>query len=318
MKLQTQHLTIGYGNKKIQQNLSLQANAGDLICLIGINGAGKSTLLHTLAGLLKPITGEVLLNGKSVHALSNYERSTLFSLVLTDAIVVDKMSVYDLVAMGRLPYTNWLGYLSQNDKNIIYNSLQQVNLLHKKDAYISQISDGEKQRAIIAKALAQDTPLVLLDESTAHLDLPNRIEVMLLLRRLSVNTRKTFILSTHELDLALQMADKIWLMTTEGVQVGIPEDLMLSGIFQQVFGSNAYHFDENDGHCKINHIKGTLQVQINGENTAAKWLCKALIRCGIEVIPQADIVISAEEQGFEYKGKKIKTIEEVLNLLMYY
>ena len=298
MLLQTKDLTIGYGNYLVQKDLNLSAQDGQLICLIGTNGCGKSTLLRTLAGLQKPIHGSIFVLGDSLLKLSAAKRSLLLSLVLTDAIYGENMTVRDLVAMGRFPHTNWAGNLNETDKKVISTAIEQVNLPHKEHAYLNEISDGEKQRAIIAKALTQDTPLVLLDEPTAHLDLPNRIGIMLLLRKLSVNTRKTFILSTHELDLAMQMADNIWLMTPQGVEVGMPEDLMLSQKFQQAFGNESFHFDEKDGHFSINYLSGNLCVEISGEEIPILWTNRALNRCGIKVSPTADIHITVKKDTF--------------------
>ncbi|MDR1181645.1 MAG: ABC transporter ATP-binding protein, partial [Bacteroidales bacterium] len=254
MLLKTQALAIGYGNYTVQQNLNLTAESGCLICLIGTNGSGKSTLLRTLGGLQKPLHGNVSINRQTISELSHIQRSKIFSLVLTDPIEDGNMTVFDLVSLGRFPYTNWVGTLSEKDRQIITTAITQVNLTSKINTYLHEISDGEKQRAIIAKALTQDTPLVLLDEPTAHLDLPNRIEIMLLLQKLSINTRKTFILSTHELDLAMQMADNIWLINTCGIETGIPEDLMLSGKLQQIFGNDSFYFDQRDGHFSIYHL----------------------------------------------------------------
>jgi iron complex transport system ATP-binding protein len=247
MLLKTNSLTIGYGNKIVLQDLNLPAEAGNMICLIGTNGSGKSTLLRTLGGLQKSLKGSVLVHGKMLSKLSYYERSLLFSFVLTDAIDQDTMTVFDLVSLGRFPYTNWVGTLSEKDREMVETSIAQVNMTEKRDCYLHEISDGEKQRAIIAKALTQDTPLVFLDEPTAHLDLPNKVEIMLLLRKLSVDTRKTFILSTHELDLAMQMADTIWLIHSQGVEVGIPKELMSSGKLQQIFGNESFCFEQEGG-----------------------------------------------------------------------
>ena len=313
--LVTKDLAIGYGKHMVQQGLNLESSSRDLICLVGTNGAGKSTLLRTISGLQKPLAGSIEIEGKTLRRLSNYERSLLYSMVLTDAIFVENLTVYELVALGRIPHTDWTGALSDNDKRLIDESIAQVNLTHKRDAYLNAVSDGEKQRAVIAKALAQDTPLVLLDEPTAHLDLPNRIEIMLLLRRLSVNTGKTFILSTHELDLALQMADKIWLMTAGHVEVGIPEDLMLSGKFQEAFGNSSYHFDEEDGHCKIHHLYGPLEVCVKGDSPALSWLKRALMRCGIQVNPCSAIEIVATKEGFQIGEAHFETIAATLDYL---
>ena len=315
--LRTENLTIGYGAKAVQRGLNLEAQARDLICLTGTNGSGKSTLLRTLAGLQPALDGKVMIANKDIASLNVHQRSTLFSLVLTDDIDIERLTVRELVAMGRFPYTNWAGSLSKKDDEIIDKALKDVHLSHKADAMINHISDGEKQRAIIAKALTQDTPLVLLDEPTAHLDLPNRIEIMLLLRRLSVSTGKSFILSTHELDLALQMADKIWLMTPSGVEIGMPEDLMLTGSFQSAFGSESFSFDPIDGHCHIHQIKGPMEIAIvvsEGAEAHEAWLRRALIRVGIQVNNTSEKKIHCTPQGYqlEENGKVHTTIEELL------
>ena len=315
--LHTENLTIGYGRRAVQSGLCLTAYPRDLICLTGTNGAGKSTLLRTLAGLQKPLAGTIAINGASLHDISRKERAKLFSLVLTERIDIDNLTVHDLVAYGRFPYTGWAGGLSEEDERMIDTALAHVNLTHKKECMTNEISDGEKQRAVIAKALAQDTPIVLLDEPTAHLDLPNRIEIMMLLRRLSVNTGKTFILSTHELDLALQTADKIWLFSEERLECGIPEDLMLSGKFQRAFGSDKFLFDEEDGHCKVNHIMGDLKVNVTGEHLPTVWLSRALHRCGIGTDARAERTIKAiASDRFEYGGECFSSIETVINRIL--
>ena len=315
--LKTENLTIGYGAMAVQRGLNLEAQARDLICLTGTNGSGKSTLLRTLAGLQPALDGKVMIANKDIASLNVHQRSTLFSLVLTDDIDIERLTVRELVAMGRFPYTNWAGSLSKKDDEIIDKALKDVHLSHKADSMINHISDGEKQRAVIAKALTQDTPLVLLDEPTAHLDLPNRIEIMLLLRRLSVSTGKSFILSTHELDLALQMADKIWLMTPSGVEIGMPEDLMLTGSFQSAFGSESFSFDAIDGHCHIHQIKGPMEIAIvvsEGAEAHEAWLRRALIRVGIQVNNTSEKKIHCTPQGYqlEKNGKVHTTIEELL------
>ena len=315
--LKAKNLTIGYGEKAVQRSLNLEAQARDLICLTGTNGSGKSTLLRTLAGLQPALGGKVMIANKDIASLNVHQRSTLFSLVLTDDIDIERLTVRELVAMGRFPYTNWAGSLSSKDDEIIDKALKDVHLSHKANAMINHISDGEKQRAVIAKALTQDTPLVLLDEPTAHLDLPNRIEIMLLLRRLSVSTGKSFILSTHELDLALQMADKIWLMTPQGVEIGMPEDLMLTGSFQSAFGSESFSFDAIDGHCHIHQIKGPMEIAIvatEGAEAHEAWLRRALIRVGIQVNNSSEKKIYCTPQGYQLteNGNVHTTIEELL------
>lgn len=317
MLLETENLTIGYGNKAVQTHLCLNASERDLICLTGTNGAGKSTLLRTLAGLQPPLNGKIILNGQDIGTINQRDRARTMALVLTDDVDVENLSVRELVSMGRFPYTNWAGSLTKYDNDIVDNAISNVNITHKSFSKINEISDGEKQRAIIAKALAQDTPLVLLDEPTAHLDLPNRIEIMLLLRRLSVSTGKTFIMSTHELDLALQMSDRIWLMTPNGIETGLPEDLMLSGRFQSAFGSSSFYFDPINGHCRINHIQGTLTIKVNTLPDAQQqeaWLKHALMRIGINISDNSHIEITCHPKGY-YFGKdtiNYTTIQAIL------
>ena len=241
-------LTIGYHTTVIQPSLSLEAREGEMICLLGQNGCGKSTLIRTLAGFLPPLSGQAFVRQsasayKSLFSMTEHERSLLFSVVLTDRLSTDRTTVEDVVAMGRYPYANMLGKLSDIDVRNIDESLNAVNMEHKRGAYFSELSDGEKQRTLIAKALAQQTPFILLDEPTAHLDLPNRIKTLLLLRQLARTTARTILISTHELDLALQTADTIWLMTPQqGIQAGTPQELTQSGAFQNAFADPHFRF----------------------------------------------------------------------------
>ncbi|MDR1793454.1 MAG: ABC transporter ATP-binding protein [Bacteroidales bacterium] len=318
--LETVHLSIGYGKKCLQKEINLSAKSGDLICLIGPNGCGKSTFLKTLSAIIPPMEGKIFIDKKDISKLNHSQMADLLSIVLTDAIEVENMSVFELVSLGRFPHTNWFGKLSQNDKQKIDEAIEQVNLTHKKDALLCEISDGEKQRAVIAKALTQDTPLVLLDEPTAHLDISNRMEIMMLLRRLSVNTCKTFILSTHELEMAMQIADYIWIMDKTGVQTGIPEDLMMRGKIQSLFDSKSLFFDNQSGQFKIKPLMGNLEVNICGDNEKIIWLKRAFERCGIKVSENADLTIEAAIDCFtiHYKDKppaKAHSIETLLQIL---
>ena len=318
--LSTQNLSIGYGKKIIQHNLNLSVDRGALISLIGTNGAGKSTLLRTISALQPALSGTIEIEGTDISQLSTHRRAQLLAIVLTEKIEIDNLSVRQLVSMGRFPYTNWVGNLSDKDNSIIDKAISDVNLTHKADADINHISDGEKQRAVIAKALAQDTPLILLDEPTAHLDLPNRIETMMLLQRLAVTTNKTFILSSHELDLALQISNQIWLMTTNGIEVGIPEDLILNGSFPRAFVSNNYTFDMSDGRCIINNLYGNSSVTVTGDDNSIYqqiWLKRALMRVGIKVSDKANTTLHCTAQGYNVttEGTKYPTIELLLNHL---
>ena len=312
--LSTQDLSIGYGKTTIKRNINISAPSGVLISLVGRNGYGKSTLLRTIAGLQLPLAGVVELNGKNISEISDNERSKLLSLVLTERISVDNLTVFDLVSFGRYPYTSWNGSLGNEDIAIVEDALKKVHIWHIRDKMISQTSDGEKQRAVIAKALAQETPLVLLDEPTSHLDLSNRIDIMLLLRKLASETGKTFILSSHELDLAVKMSDYLWIMQEDKITTGLPEDLLMDGVFQKAFSSEVFNFDTEDGHYQIVSQPTKKSVCIRGLTTTdkARWLRRAFIRCGIAENPTANKCVEVLEDRFVFDDKKSAFIEDVI------
>lgn len=232
MNLHVQHLTVGYGEKAVQQDLTFSMNSGEIVGLLGPNGAGKSTLLRTLAGLQAALEGSIspVLTEKNM------------ALVLTEKISLDNTSIHDVVAMGRYPYTSFLGSLSDEDEQIIQQSLAAVGFTDSSAHSFNALSDGEKQRVLIAKALAQQTELILLDEPTAHLDLPNRIRVFRLLRDLAHTQNKTILISTHELDLALATCDRILLLSEQGLQTGTAEQLKADKCFEKAFGMDIFHY----------------------------------------------------------------------------
>ena len=317
--LSTRNLSIGYAKKHtqyiVQSNLHLQLKAGELVCLIGPNGCGKSTLLRTISGLQKAIEGEVLMNGKELHQLSVARRARRIALVLTDRIDLENATVYNIVAFGRHPYSNWWGRITPESEKLIRQSIEMVHLTHKIDACFNELSDGERQRVMIAKALAQNTPIVLLDEPTAHLDLPNRVEIMLLLHRLAHDTNKCIMLSTHELDMALQAADKIWLMSqTHGIECGVPEDLVFNGSFNRVFQSNSFVFNEANGNFSMNYPM-TKKVWVEGDKTRMYWTLRALARAGFMVVPEANIRIKVNANSWQVNEQVFESIETLLLFL---
>ncbi|WP_321438331.1 ABC transporter ATP-binding protein [uncultured Bacteroides sp.] len=300
--IQTHDLTIGYANRKatypVQIRLSLEVFQGEMVCLIGPNGCGKSTLLRTLAGLQPPLRGEVCIDNLPLGKQSLSNKAKLLSLVLTDRVEVSNLTVFNLVAMGRNPYTDWLGKLTDHDKELVHTALTQVHLEGYAGRFINELSDGERQRAMIAKALVQDTPVILLDEPTAHLDINNRVEVMMLLHELARHTNKAIVLSTHELDLALQTADKLWLMTPKhGIAVGTPEDLILTNRFQKVFANDAYRFDPSTGNFMVNHAETPRLISLKTLGTGYRtyWTERALIRSGYKISPEATGTITVDE-----------------------
>lgn len=242
MMLEARNITIGYRKKTIQSGVNLKAHDSELISLIGTNGTGKSTLLRSLAALQPILCGEIYVDGQEIHHVTPNGRARKISVVLTDTIVAEQLTVYDLIAMGRIPYTSWTNIRGNEDEEIILNAANEVNLSHKIHSPVNELSDGEKQRATIARALAQDTPVILLDEPTSHLDMPNRVEIMILLKRLAEERHKTIIISTHELNLALSHSHYIWLLTrTEPVIADTPENILQNPLFQTAFASE--HFD---------------------------------------------------------------------------
>lgn len=256
--MRTENLTIGYGSHIVQRNLMLATQRGKMVCMLGTNGCGKSTLLRTLAGLQPALEGCCLLDdGRDVSSLSEKERARLFAVVLTERMSAENTTVEDVTAMGRYPYSGWLGALTDEDRLIITQALEQTEMSLKRHCFFNELSDGEKQRVLISKALAQSTPYIFLDEPTAHLDLPNRIKTLLFLRELAHQTNRSVVISTHELDLALQTADTIWLMTPgEGVAVGTPKNLVENGAFQHAFADPHFRFEE---------MGGALRIAINSE-----------------------------------------------------
>ena len=231
-----QGLTIGYGTKVVQRDLTLSLEQGEMVCMLGRNGCGKSTLLRTLAGL-QPALGGVFSIQQS-------------AVVLTDKLTLENTTVREVVAMGRYPYTSFLGKLTAEDEKVVDEALSEVfggdGLLvtgYGERAF-NALSDGEKQRVLIAKALAQQTPVILLDEPTAHLDLPNRIMLLKLLRRLAHEQGKTILISTHELELAIHLSDRILLMSDKGVALNTPEALRQSNAFERAFGMNIFDLSD--------------------------------------------------------------------------
>lgn len=249
--LETANISIGYSSKKedtiVASNINLSLEKGKLIALIGANGIGKSTLLRTLTAIQKPIAGTVLLNENNLFDLNPLSLAQSLSVVLTEKLPPSNLTVWELIALGRQPYTNWIGKLTDTDKAKINEAiaLTQIGHLISKKHY--EISDGQLQIVLIARALAQDTPLIILDEPTTHLDLLNKVVLFKLLKKLTQETQKCILFSTHDIDMAIQLSDEIIIMTPENVIQDQPCNLIMKGNFNTLFKDEHIVFDSEKG-----------------------------------------------------------------------
>ncbi len=247
--LSAQNLTIGYHRQEggIAHTINLNLKAGTLVALIGANGIGKSTLIKTLTGIQKPIEGNIQLNAKDISSYSAAALAQQLSVVLTESLPPSNLSVFELVALGRQPYTNWLGTLSPEDKQQVEKAIALTQIEHLADEKHYEISDGQLQKSLIARALAQDTPIIVLDEPTTHLDLMHKVSLLKLLKNLSAETGKCIFYSTHDLDLALQLSDEIAVMADGTLVQGTPQELIAQKVFDRIFNDNSISFDAEKG-----------------------------------------------------------------------
>ncbi len=234
-----QNLTVGYGTKAVLSDINQVLKAGQLVCLLGSNGVGKSTILRTLAGFLQPLAGKVLLDGKDLLSLSLSQRSKTVSIVLTERVEVPYMKVADLVGMGRSPYTGFFGKLTKEDRQIVGEAIEMVGISNLAERTIDTLSDGERQKAFLAKALAQQTPIILLDEPTAFLDFHAKISTLRLMQKLAHETNKIILMSTHDVEMALRLSDILWIVQDGKIQTGTTASLTESGILRQFLGDEA-------------------------------------------------------------------------------
>ena len=216
--LSTTHISIGYkATAPVFGNIQFEAGAGDMVALLGVNGIGKSTLLRTLAGLQRPLEGNLNLNGADIHAMAAPQRAKQISIVLTERLFIDNITVKDFIALGRTPYTGWLGQLSAEDEAEVNRVVAIMKIEKLQPRFFNQLSDGEKQKVVIARALCQQTPVMILDEPTAFLDFRNKREILELLKTISAELKKTIIFSTHDIEASLEYCNKFWIMTEAGV-----------------------------------------------------------------------------------------------------
>lgn len=316
-------LSIGYRGRRslrtVAEGINAHISSGELTCLLGSNGIGKSTLLRTLSAFQPKLSGEIILQDREIETYTEKELARLVSVVLTEKPDVRNMSVRDLVALGRSPYTGFWGRLLPEDEAKVDEAIDLVRIPHIAERMVHTLSDGERQKAMIAKALAQNTPIIYLDEPTAFLDFPSKVEMMQLLHRLSRETHKTIFLSTHDLELALQIADKIWLMDEYSqIHVGTPEDLSLNGVLSHFFARKGIIFDQETGLFRIENDYDR-QIRLIGHGYWYSMIRKALLRHRILAgrhVESAEVV-QVVDQRISYTRADgvalwVDTIEELL------
>ncbi len=249
--LQASQISIGYSYKKekivVASHIDLTLEKGKLIALIGANGIGKSTLLKTITGIQKPLSGTVSLNEKNIHELDSLSLAQNLSLVLTEKLPPSNLTVFELIALGRQPYTNWIGKLTEHDIAKVKEAMELTQISHLATKKHYEISDGQLQKVLVARALAQDTPLIILDEPTTHLDLLHKVALFKLLKKLTQETEKCILFSTHDIDMAIQLSDEIIIMTPETVVQDQPCNLIMKGSFNTLFKDEHIIFDAEKG-----------------------------------------------------------------------
>lgn len=319
-------LAIGYKAKNndniVAEHITADIFSGELTCLLGANGVGKSTLLRTLSAFQPKLSGQIFLRNKEISSYTEKELSSLIAVVLTEKCEIKNMTARELIGLGRSPYTGFWGKLSKEDYKIVDYAISLVRIENLSSRSIDTLSDGERQKVMIAKALAQETPVIFLDEPTAFLDFPSKVEIMQLLHRLSRATSKIIFLSTHDLELALQIADRIWLMDKQsGVRIGVPEDLSLDGSLCNFFARKGIIFDQNTGLFRIENDTNR-QIKLIGHGRKYTMIRKALLRNGILASrdAQSEEYIQIEDNSYllYMLGKQPVSVSTIDKLLTYF
>jgi iron complex transport system ATP-binding protein len=276
-------LKIGYVSGKHRKvllpPLKASANKGELIAVIGRNGIGKSTLLRTIAGLQSSLGGEIMFNGRNINDYSRLDLAQKVAYISTEIVKVSNMSVYDLVSLGRFPHTNWIGKIDRQNHDAIMDALEKTGMSGFCNRFVSELSDGERQRAMIARILAQDTGIMVMDEPTAFLDIGSKYEILHLMHLLSNTSEKTIIFSTHDLHMAVSQSDKIWLILDNQLIEGAPEDLMVEGAFDHLFDSSPVQFNSENGTFSF-RTEERGSIYLNGDGILKHWTEKAINRAG--------------------------------------
>ena len=318
--LKISNLSAGYRKGKmvntVLSDLSLSLYRGELVSLLGANGVGKSTLIRTITGLQPALNGDVVIGGKNVKSLSAKDLSKLVAIVSTDKTFAGGLTVDELVGLGRQPHTGFIGKLSKDDKAIVAKSIELVGMQHKSASYIAELSDGERQKVMIARALAQGAPIIILDEPTAFLDVASRVEVLMLLHDLAVSENKAILLSSHDILQSLQLSDRLWLLLSDGLVIsGVTEDIVFGGQLSKLFPDRKVCFDISTGDFVCNVGTGKLISVTSDSPMLEKWLSNALRRNGFAIGVSNNVVRILSSNNINFDGKYFVSVEDFLSYL---
>ena len=314
--LNSKDLNIGYQSgkkfKAIAEDLNFNLGKGKLTCLLGPNGVGKSTLVKTIMGQVPPLNVEIFLEGKPLTFYSQKALAKKIAVVLTEKITTGNLTVGQLVALGRIPHTGWLGKLSIEDQNKVEQAISQTHIGYIRNQPLSECSDGQLQKTMIARALAQDGDILILDEPTAHLDLVNRFEIMHLLRQIAKDSKKAVLVVTHDLDIAIETADVFWLMQCGQPLVnGLPEDLILNGQINLLLPSDRLSFNPKSG--KVQPKIDEFAIQIEGPEATVQWV-QAALQKHISIDKLQTVQIRVEENPLRILLKRGEMEREFLGI----
>ncbi len=319
--LKTESLSAGYRKRKsvttVLRDVDLELHVGELVSLLGANGAGKSTLIRTICGLQPPLAGKVIIDNKDVERLTPRQLSKIIALVTTERTYAGGLTVGELVGLGRHPHTGFLGRLDEHDRQIVAAAIEKVGISHKATSYVAELSDGERQKAMIAKALAQEAPVIILDEPTAFLDVASRIEVLQLLHDLAHSEKRTILISSHDIQQSMALSDRLWIVSDSGEIVsGVTEDLILADKISLLFNNRDVAFDAATGDFLTTH-KGARQITVKADSAELyKWIANALRRNDL-LATEADSpqIYAHAADDIRLNGNHLGSIEELLSAL---
>ncbi|SFN43159.1 iron complex transport system ATP-binding protein [Algoriella xinjiangensis] len=312
--LRLENVTVGYGSQKIVSSINASISENELVAVLGKNGVGKSTLINSILGFQKILNGSILIENQSIQKLSAQEIAQEIAVVLPRLSIVPKIKVSELVAMGRLPYHKVLKKISNEELSLVDEVLEMVGIYDLKTHYANQISEGQLQLVMIARALCQDSKLVILDEPTSNLDLANQYKIFNLLNEIKSKTNKSFLMITHNVDFAIEKSDKIWWIENNELKENIPEQAAFEfQIMQKLSNQNlSYDSDTNRFLTKKNFRKS---IGVKGNSELAFWVKNALMRNGIQVENNAENHIEITENNIIFGNQKFENIQAIINFI---